>query len=78
MQLRICVTPSKIFLSGTMLLSLSNTKLFGSFFSDLELVKAVKPNCLIVFAKQLPLKPHPKTKNLFLLLSELAGFFMRR
>jgi len=67
-----CVTPSKIFLLGIMLLSLLNTKLFGSFLLDLELVKAVQPNCLTVFAKKLPLKPHPKIKNLFLLLNELA------
>ena len=78
MQLRICVTPSKVFLVGSMPISLLNTKLSGSFFSDLELVKAVKPNCLIFFAKKLPLKPHPKIKNLFLLFSELAEFFLRR
>ena len=46
------------------------------FFLDLELVKAVQPNFLMVFAKKLPLKPHPKTKNLFVFLSELAEFFM--
>ena len=53
-----------------------NTKLFGSLFSDLELVKTVQPNCLIVFAKKLPLKPHPKTKNLFLVFSELKFKFL--
>ena len=74
MQLRICVTPSKIFLLGTIPFSLLKTKLFGSLFSDLELVKAVQPNFLIFFAKKLPLKPHPKIKNLFLLFSELAEF----
>ena len=76
MQLRICVTPLKIFSLGIMLFSLLNMKLFGSLFSDLELVKAVHPNFLTVYAKKLPLKPHPKTKNLFLLPSELARFFM--
>ena len=65
MQLRICVTPLKIFSLGTMPFSLSNMKLFGSLFSDLELVKAVHPSCLRVFAKKLPLKPHPKIKNFF-------------
>ena len=43
---------------------------------DLELVKTVQPNFLIVFAKKLPLKPHPKIKNLFLFPSKLAGFFI--
>jgi len=71
MQLRICVTPLKIFSSGTIFFSLLKTKLFGSLFSDLELVKAVQPNCLMVFAKKLPLKPHPKIKNFFLF------FFMK-
>ena len=41
MQLRICVTPSKVFLVGIIPISLLNRKLSGSFFSDLELVKAV-------------------------------------
>ena len=71
------MTPSKIFSFGTILFSLLKTKLFGSLFSDLELVKAVQPNCLMVFAKKLPLKPLPKTKNYFLIFSELAGFFIR-
>ena len=66
MQLRICVMPLKIFSLGTMPFSLLNMKLFGSLFSVLELVKAVHPNCLTVFAKKLPLNPHPKIKNLFL------------
>ena len=72
-----CVTPSKIFSSGIILLSLLKTKLFGSLFSDLELVNAVQPNFLIVFAKKLPLNPQPKIKNLLLLFSELARFFRR-
>ena len=76
MQLRICVTPSKIFSLGTILFSLLKTKLFGSLFSDLELVKAVHPSSLMVFAKKLPLKPHPKIKNFFLIFSELADLFM--
>jgi len=59
------VTPSKISSSGTVPFSLLKTKLFGSLFVDLELVKTVQPNFLIVFAKKLPLKPHPKIKNLF-------------
>jgi len=58
-----CVMPLKILSLGTMPFSLLNMKLFGSLFSDLELVKAVHPNCLTVFAKKLPLKPHPKIKN---------------
>ena len=70
--------PLKIFSSGTMPFSLLNMKLFGSLFADLELVKAVHPNCLTVFAKKLPLKPHPKIKNLFLFPSEFAKFFIRR
>jgi len=65
MQLRICVTPSKIFASGTSPFSLLKTKLFGSLLADLELVRTVQPNFLTVFAKKLPLKPHPKIKNLF-------------
>ena len=72
MQLRICVTPSKIFLSGTKSFSLLKTKLLGSLRADLELVKTVHPNFLIVFAKKLPLKPLPKIKNLFFLPNELA------
>ena len=68
--------PSKNFLSGTILFSLLNTKLFGSLFSDLELVKAVQPNFLIVFAKKLPLKPQPKIKNLFFFTGKLAKFFI--
>ena len=76
MQLRICVTPSKIFSLGTVKFSLLNTKLFGSLFSDLELVNAVQPNFLIFYAKKIPLKPHPKIKNLFLSPNELAEFFM--
>ncbi len=43
MQLRICVTPSKIFVSGTSPFSLLKTKLFGSLLVDLELVKTVQP-----------------------------------
>ena len=77
MQLRICVTPSKIYSLGKMPFSLLKTKLFGSFFSDLELVKAVQPNCLTVFAKKLPLKPQPKIKNLFLLPNEFAVIFIK-
>jgi len=50
-QLRICVTPSKIFASGTIPFSLLKTKLFGSLLIDLELVKTVQPNFLIFFAK---------------------------
>jgi len=50
-------------------------KLFGSLHADLELVKTVQPNFLIVFAKKPPLKPHPKIKNLFLFPSKLVGFF---
>jgi len=46
-------------------------------FSDRELVKAVQPNFLMVLAKKLPLKPHPKIKNFFLFPSELAKFFIR-
>ena len=76
MQLRICVTPSKIFSLGTVKFSLLKTKLFGSFFLHLELVNAVQPNCLIVCAKKLPVKPHPKIKNLFLSPYELAELFM--
>ena len=45
---------------------------------DLELVKTVQPNSLIVFAKKLPLKPQPKIKNFFLLFIELAESFIRR
>jgi len=67
MQLRICVTPLKISSSGTIPFSLLKIKLFGALFADLELVKTLQPNCLIVFAKKLPLKPHPKIKNFFLL-----------
>jgi hypothetical protein len=70
------VTPSKIFASGTVPFSLLKTKLFGSLLKDLELVKTVQQNFLIVFAKKLQLKPHPKIKNLFLFQSKLAGFFM--
>ena len=51
MQLRICVTPLKIFASGTTPFSLLKTKLLGSLLIDLELVKTVQPNFLIVFAK---------------------------
>ena len=65
MQLRTCVTPSKIFLLGTTSLSLLNTKLSESFFLDLELVIAAQPSFLTVFAKKLPVKPPPKIKNLF-------------
>jgi len=65
-----------MFASGTTPFSLLKTKLFGSLLIDLELVKTVQPNFLIVFAKKLPLKPHPKIKNLFLFPSILAGFFM--
>ena len=57
-----------------MLFSLLKTKLLGSLFSDLELVKTVHPNFLIVFAKKL-LKPHPKIK-IYFLFNEFAGFFI--
>jgi len=43
MQLRICVTPSKTFSLGTVPFALLKTKLFGSLFLDLELVKALHP-----------------------------------
>ena len=76
MQLRIWVTPSKIFSSGNTPFSLSKTKLFASLLADLELVKTMQPNFLIVYAKKLPLKPHPNIRNLFLFPSKLAGFFM--
>jgi len=76
MQLSIWVTPSKIFSSGNTPFSLSKTKLLPSLHADLELVKTAQSNFLSVFAKKLPLKPHPKTKNLFLFPSKLAGFFM--
>jgi len=49
------VTPSKVSLSGTTPFSLLKIKLFGSLLADLELVKTVQPNFLIVFAKKLPL-----------------------
>ena len=52
--------------------SLLKTKLSGSLLSDLELVKAVQPNFLMVFAKKLPLNPQPKIKNLCLFNIELA------
>ena len=51
MQLRICVTPSKILSSGITPFSLLKIKLFGSLLADLELVKTVQPNFRIVFAK---------------------------
>jgi hypothetical protein len=76
MQLRIWVTPSKILASGITPFSLLKTKLSGSLLLDLELVKTVQPNFLIVLAKKLPLKPHPRIKNLFFLPNKLAGFFM--
>ena len=76
MQLRICVTPSKISSSGTSPFSLLKIKLFGSLLADLELVKTVQPNFLIVYAKKLPQKPHPKIKNLFLFPIKLADFVM--
>ena len=63
-------------LAVVFLQKLLKIKLFGSSLADLELVKTVQPNFLIVLAKKLPLKPHPKIKNLFLFPSKLAGFFM--
>ena len=52
-------------------------KTIRSLLSDLELVKAVQPNFLMVFAKKLPLNPQPKIKNLCLFNGELAFSIMR-
>ena len=49
-------------------------KLFGSFLADLELVKTVQPNFLIVFAKKLPLNPQPKIKNFLSFLLHFRHF----
>jgi len=71
--LHVGITEAGSFLPGTIKSSIG----FGSLLLDLELVKAVQPNFLMVFAKKLPLKPQPMIINLFLLLSELAELFMR-